>query len=286
VRTRPAPQVVAALLLAVSGSTACGRVSPFPALPVTPRVEVVGAAEATAGHAVTLRYTWTAAPELAADRPYRVFVHFLDADGAVAFTDDHTPPGGTREWRSGGSHTYERRVVLPDDAGPLRVRVGLTTARFPYKTRVTDAATGAPAFPIVAVIDPRENVALAEEAVAGEAGFDVWERDRHASQRWYRWTRRQSRFLFLQPAAGGRLLLQGYVRRSAMTRDPRVTIRAAGAEASVSPSSDDRFVLELDVAGDGAARLVEGTLVSDEAVAESDREVAVCVERFRVVALR
>jgi hypothetical protein len=272
-----------ALLLAALGAGACERALPFPAVSVTPTVEIVGSPEVVAGRAVTLRYTWTAAPGFVADRPYRVFVHFRDDNGALAFTDDHTPPGGTEQWMPGGRSVYERRVVLPDDARELRVRVGLTSSAFPYKARVTDASTGAAAFPTVAVIHARENPTLAEEVVAGAEGFDPWERDQHASMRWYRWTRRQGRFLFLRPAGGGRLQLQAYVRRSAMTKDPRVTLDVAGAHASLSPSNDDRFVLELEVPGDGAARLVEGTISSDEAVAESDRETAVCVERFRIV---
>ena len=73
------------LLLAGSlGSSSCAPGALFPAVPVTPLVEVVDdAADVVAGRAVTLRYTWTAAPDFVADRPYRVFVHFLDDQGAT-----------------------------------------------------------------------------------------------------------------------------------------------------------------------------------------------------------
>jgi hypothetical protein len=251
---------------------------------VTPTVEIVEK-DVVAGRAVTLRYSWTAAPDFVAARPYRVFVHFVDARGTLAFTDDHTPPGGTESWKPGERQVYERRVVLPEDAVELRVRVGLSSGAAPYKARVTDAATGAATFPTVAVLRPRENATPGEESVAGAAGFDPWERDRYASRHWHRWTRRESRFVFLRPAGGGRLQLQAYVPRRRLTRDPHVTLRVGEAEAALSPSSEDRFVLELDVAGDGTTRLVEGALLMDDAVTEKGREIAVCVERFRVVPL-
>jgi hypothetical protein len=250
---------------------------------VTPRVEVADAEDVVAGRAVTLRYTWTAAADSVADRPYGVFVHFIDERGAVAFTDDHAPPAGGALGKPGEPLRYERRVVLPDEPGKLRVRVGLTSTAFPYKARVTDVATGAATFPVAAVLRVRDNPTLAEESVAGAAGFDPWERDPHASMHWHRWTHRESRFLFLQPADGGRLQLQAYVPRRRLTKDPRVTMRVADRQASVSRSSDDRFLLELEIPGDGVDHLAEGTLLSDDALVDREREIAVCVERFRIV---
>jgi len=44
---------------------------------------------------------------------YRVFVHFLDADGELMFSDDHAPPTPTMSWRPGQVITYERRTIVP-----------------------------------------------------------------------------------------------------------------------------------------------------------------------------
>lgn len=58
-------------------------------------------------------------------KPLHVFVHFLDADGAIAFQDDHLPPTATTQWY--GSITYQRTVTIPPSvpAGHYRIAIGL-----------------------------------------------------------------------------------------------------------------------------------------------------------------
>ena len=61
------------------------------------------------------------------DRDYRVFVHFLDADGRWLWADDHDPPVPSRDWRAGQTISYSRRLVIPVDAyvGEATIAVGL-----------------------------------------------------------------------------------------------------------------------------------------------------------------
>ena len=58
---------------------------------------------------------------------HRVFVHFVDADGDVMWTDDHDPPEPTSTWRQGQLISYERTVFLPPYPyiGTATIRVGL-----------------------------------------------------------------------------------------------------------------------------------------------------------------
>lgn len=46
--------------------------------------------------------SFNASPEIGnLPEPYRVLIHFLDADGEIIFTDDHEPPVETTDWRPG-----------------------------------------------------------------------------------------------------------------------------------------------------------------------------------------
>ena len=265
------------------GALACAPSSFYPTLPVTPTVSLEGAGDAIAGRPITLHFSWVAGGLATLARPHRVFVHFIDADGRLAFTDDHAPPVDIRQWRPGSRYEYVRRVILPDRPGDLSIRVGLFSGSFPYKTTVTDGRSGGQGFPTVASIRVRENPAGAEEAIAGGAGFDPWEADSRATLRSFRWTHRRGRFLFLQQAGGTVVLLQGYVLRGRLPRDPTITLRVGGVQSSQVLTNEDRVVLQLDLAGDGHARLVEGEIESDASFMDGGREIAFCVERFRAV---
>ena len=61
------------------------------------------------------------------DEDYRVFVHFLDADGRMLWADDHDPPVPARDWRAGQTFAYSRRLAIPEDAyvGEATIAVGL-----------------------------------------------------------------------------------------------------------------------------------------------------------------
>lgn len=68
------------------------------------------------GSPVELTYRFEVASEAvdavrAAD--YRVFVHFLDSDGELMWTDDHRPEPPTTEWKPGDTIEYTRTMFVP-----------------------------------------------------------------------------------------------------------------------------------------------------------------------------
>lgn len=67
----------------------------------------------------------TSDPARAGD--YRVFVHFLDSDGELMWTDDHTPEPPTTEWKPGQRIEYTRTMFVPiyPYIGEASVRMGL-----------------------------------------------------------------------------------------------------------------------------------------------------------------
>ena len=75
------------------------------------------------------RYRFAVAP----DAPplsgrYGVFVHFLDADGELMWTDDHQPPTPTRQWKPGQPIEYSAhdvRAASFPTSGDATIVVGL-----------------------------------------------------------------------------------------------------------------------------------------------------------------
>ena len=65
------------------------------------------------------------APQLTED--YRVFVHFLDSDGELMWTDDHEPSVPTSQWTPGETVTYRRQRFVPiyPYIGEASIAVGL-----------------------------------------------------------------------------------------------------------------------------------------------------------------
>lgn len=76
--------------------------------------------------AATYRFAVAAtAPELTED--YRVFVHFLDSDGELMWTDDHEPAVPISQWRSGQTVRYTRQLFVPiyPYVGKVSIALGL-----------------------------------------------------------------------------------------------------------------------------------------------------------------
>lgn len=79
------------------------------------------------GSPLTLTYRFQLAGEpLTAD--YTVFVHFVNADGQVLWTDDHSPAVPTTEWKPNTPVEYTRTVFLPHATlhpGDIGIELGL-----------------------------------------------------------------------------------------------------------------------------------------------------------------
>jgi hypothetical protein len=115
-------------LLVVSALTAGGCREPAQPPPVaTPSVSL-NHSRVPQGSPVDVTYEFS----MAADAPaftedLIVFVHFVDADGELMWTDDHHPPVPTTRWKPGQSIEYNRLLfaaVYPY-VGEASVKVGL-----------------------------------------------------------------------------------------------------------------------------------------------------------------
>ena len=82
---------------------------------------------AALGSPIDLTYQFVVAPGARFDRDYRAFVHFVDADGELMWTDDHDPTPPTTRWTPGQTITYTRTLFIPiyPYVGEASVEIGL-----------------------------------------------------------------------------------------------------------------------------------------------------------------
>jgi len=99
--------------------------------PETPPVATPSAAlkhqRVPAGSVMEVTYKFVVADGAKIDGDYRVFVHFLGADGDRMWGDDHEPPVATSSWKPGQSVEYTRTVFTPvlPYVGETTMAVGL-----------------------------------------------------------------------------------------------------------------------------------------------------------------
>jgi hypothetical protein len=84
-------------------------------------------ARAPLGSPIEVTYRFTVAPNAKFDDTYRVFVHFMDSDDELMWSDDHNPPTPTKEWQPGQTIEYKRTLFVPvyPYIGQTSVRMGL-----------------------------------------------------------------------------------------------------------------------------------------------------------------
>ncbi|MDP1572289.1 MAG: hypothetical protein Q8L86_20000 [Vicinamibacterales bacterium] len=117
--------VTGAALLALAA--ACGS-APDTAPPVASLDLTMSRARIALGSPVDMQYRFTVAPDAPTLGATRVFVHFLDVDEELMWTDDHEPPTPVSSWKPGDVIEYERTLFAPvwyPYVGPGRIVVGL-----------------------------------------------------------------------------------------------------------------------------------------------------------------
>ena len=115
------------LCVAVSAAAACSAPADNAAPVATPAI-TIARQDAAIGSPVDFTYRFAVAPGAPAfAEDYWVFVHFLDSDGELMWTDDHEPPTPTTQWKPGQTVEYPRTMFIPKFpyVGETRVQVGL-----------------------------------------------------------------------------------------------------------------------------------------------------------------
>lgn len=113
-------------LLAIA-CISCGRPKDTDPPVATPSV-TLARNQAAIGSPLEVKYRFVVAGNAPAfGEDYWVFVHFLDTDGELMWTDDHQPPTPTRQWKPGATVEYTRTMFIPKFpyTGQTNVEVGL-----------------------------------------------------------------------------------------------------------------------------------------------------------------
>lgn len=120
--------VVSACVIAAIAITSAGCSKAEDTTPPVGAIEVsLSRSKAALGSPVEVTYKFTVAQDAPSLGQRRVFVHFLDADEELMWTDDHDPPTPTAEWKPGQTIEYTRTVFIPSYpyVGAAKVVAGL-----------------------------------------------------------------------------------------------------------------------------------------------------------------
>jgi hypothetical protein len=160
------------------------------------------------GSPIEAAYRFTVANDAPAfDRDYVVFVHFVDADGEVMWTDDHAPSVPTTEWKPGQTIQYTRTSFAPiyPYVGPATVEVGLYSPSDRRRLRLAGVEREPGAYKVLdlEILPQSENVFLIYK--------DGWHRPEvapdEANLEW-QWSRKQGVLTFRNPRRDSVLYLK------------------------------------------------------------------------------
>jgi len=193
-------------LAAMAGAASCGLADTASSV-ATPSVGL-NRDRVPLGGPLDLTYRFTVAQDAAPlETDYVVFVHFLDADGELMFTDDHEPPQATSSWHPGQEISYDRRMIVPvyPYIGEVTVAVGLYSPTAGDRVPMAGEHLGQRAYA----------VATLQMAPQSESGFLMYEDGWHAAEsvpeapaREWRWTTGQSTISFRNPRSDSTLYLE------------------------------------------------------------------------------
>ncbi|HEX7484808.1 MAG TPA: hypothetical protein VF332_01545 [Vicinamibacterales bacterium] len=215
-------QLFVCLLLALTSAVGGCRKSPSGPPVAVPSVSV-GYMRVPLGSPVELTYQFKVAADARAfTEDYRVFVHFVDADEELMWTDDHYPPTPTTQWKPGQTIKYNRLMFAPvyPYVGDAAIEVGLYGKD---NKRLTLAGTekGQRAYQVakIQVAPQTESIYL-----TFKDGWHVTEAAAdNATNEWH-WTKKDATLSFKNPKRNARFYLDFAGRPKFMTEPQTVTV--------------------------------------------------------------
>ncbi len=199
-------RALAAALLA-GGAAACSGAADTAAPVATPTVTLSKTAAAI-GTPVEVTYRFVVAPDAPAfAAEHWVFVHFLDGDGELMWTDDHQPPTPVRQWAPGATIEYSRWILVPKFpyVGTTRVQLGLFAPATGERLPLAGRTDGQRAYD-VATFDMRLD--RDPHLVVFADGWHDTEVPADGNDREWRWSMGRATLAFRNPQRDARLYLQ------------------------------------------------------------------------------
>lgn len=158
------------------------------------------------GSPVEVTYKFTVAQNAPNLGQRRVFVHFLDADEELMWTDDHEPPTPTAEWKPGQTIEYSRTMFIPTYpyVGAAKIVAGLYSQNERLKLSNEDRGDRSYKVADFELLPQTENIFVIfkdgwhpAEVITEGAGRTEWQ-----------WTKKEATIAFRNPKRDVTLVLQ------------------------------------------------------------------------------
>jgi len=264
---------VLAVVILAGGAAACARAGDDAPPVATPSI-TLSSPVAAIGKPIEMTYRFAVAPDappFAMD--YAVFVHFIDSNDELMWTDDHEPPTPTRQWKPGATIEYRRTMFVPKFpyVGETRVEMGLYSPQTGERLPLSGQADGQRAYQ-VAIFDLR--LESDELFVVFQGGWHETEVGGEGPGREWQWSRKDATLSFRNPQRDVLFYLQADQPVAAAFAQPqRVDIRL-GDEVidSFSLPAGPIDVRRIDLPGSrlGTADTVEVTISVDKTFVPAD----------------
>ena len=262
--------ILLTVIATLTGACASGDDSAVPV--ATPTVSL-SAPVAAIGGPIEMAYRFVIAPTAPVlSDDYWVFVHFLDTDGELMWTDDHQPATPMSQWTPGSTIEYQRTIFIPKFpyVGETRIEIGVFSRTTGERLPMVGDTPGERSF----------KAASFEMTLRSDNLFVVFRDGWHGAEaagvglgvEW-QWSRKDATLTFANPKRDVRLYLSVDQPAAAFAEPQRVDLR-------VGPAVVDSFML---AAGQSDMRRVQvpaGLLGTAEVV-----EIAISVDKTFVPAL-
>jgi hypothetical protein len=193
------------------------------------------------GSPVDLTYKFEVLPNAAIDGDYAVFVHVLDKDGGILWTDDHEPPVKTSAWKGGltiGPYTRTRFVPRTAYTGPASIVLGLYKPGGDQRLTLASALTDRS-------LNKRREYKVGEIEILpgsddlrfGSGWYDLDGDPKNPGGRW-RWTQKSAVLTVRNPNRDATLHLEIDARTDAFTTPQVVTIVVNGQTVATFPAAN------------------------------------------------
>lgn len=200
--------VTACVLTAIAvTAAACGKSEDT--APAVAGVQVtLSRPKAALGSPIEVSYKFTMAPNAPNLGNRRVFVHFLDADEELMWTDDHEPPTPTAQWKPGQTVEYTRTMFIPSYpyVGAAKVVAGLYTPGGNDRVKLSNEDRGDRSYKVAdfELLPQTENIFV----IFKDGWHPAEVNSEGASRTEWQWAKKEATIAFRNPKRDVTLVLQ------------------------------------------------------------------------------
>ena len=192
------------------------------------------------GSPVDVTYRFKVASDLGSLKNQRVFVHVVDADDELMWTDDHDPPPPTATWKAGQTVEYTRTMFVPmyPYVGKARLIVGVYDSGSSTRLKLGNADRGDRSYTVAEfeLLPQTENVYL----IYKDGWHPAEVAPENPSTEW-KWTRKEATVAFRNPKRDSVFIVQ-------MDNPSRAAAAASEVEVKIGDQSLGTVAVSADEA--------------------------------------